>query len=324
MAETRRDAIQPVVTVSARKWRDVLQAAWMFPVIRAMKQTTILAVTDDDISSAAGQVREVLGSKVVRISGANLKRYYDQTSVEEATVWAERWEHGAKHGKASGPSSQAMIAAARTYLALSRVRSHCHADVVAVDCNTLRRLGGSVPLPCLSHFQMNNEGFTAVCSADLNLACAQALLTHISKRPGILAKTAGGDAGAQVTLSHSACTNRLFGPQSDPSPYVVRPASGGDPAVYVTTQVPRREQVTLVDLSLAERKMRVASAETATTLPQPDKCRTSLVAKTREELETAGGGSQRTCVMSLGAYSKRAESLARLLGLQTNDTIDVA
>lgn len=264
----------------------------------------------------------MFGSKVVRITGTNLKQYYNQTSVEEATVWAERWAHGAKHGKTAGPAPQSMVAAARVYLALSRVRSHCHADVVAVDCNTLRKLGGAVPLPCLSHFQMNNDGFTAVCSADLNAACAQALLTHISKRPGILAKTAGGRAGSDVALSHSACTNRLFGPQSDPSPYVVRPGVEGDPAVYVTTQLPRREAITVVDLDVAQRKMRVASAETAATLPQPEKCRTTVVAKAREEL-TADVG-QSTCVMTVGAYAKRAENLARLLGLQTNEVTDVA
>jgi hypothetical protein len=123
----------------------------MFPVIRAMKQTTILAVTDDDISKVAGHVREVFGSKVVRINGANLKQYFDQTSVEEATVWAEQWVHGGK--KSSHAPKEGVIAAARMYLTLSRLRSHCHADVVAVDlqhCSQTRRLCAaalSVALP---------------------------------------------------------------------------------------------------------------------------------------------------------------------------------
>jgi L-fucose isomerase-like protein len=290
-----------------------------------LKQTTILAVTDDDVSKMAVHVREVFGSKVVRINGANLKQYYDQTSVEEATVWAERWEHGAKRGsKSATPASEALISAARTYLALSRVRSHVHADVVAVDCNTLRKLGGSVSLPCLSHFQMNNDGFTAVCSADLNAACAQALLTHISRKPGVLAKAAKGKSPAEVMLAHSACTNRLMGHQADASPYAVRPGVDGDQAVYVTTSMPRHEPITLVELDVAKRRMSVSSAETLGTQPQSEKCRTCVLAKTRDGLAPLPDGSIGPCVMTFGAYAKRVENLARLLGLQANETTDVA
>lgn len=151
----RREKL-PVVTVSSSDFADVAAAVRLFEVIRAMKETTILDVADYDIAGATDQVKKVYGSKVVRIGSEELASYYERADEREAAEWADLWVRQAK--KVVEPTREELVKSGKMYLALSRAASEKRADAAPMDCLSLFYSGRAPSYPCLSHFQMNNDG----------------------------------------------------------------------------------------------------------------------------------------------------------------------
>lgn len=321
MAEKTKSATAPVVRVSAEHWDEVLQATSMFPVLKAMRETTILAVTDEDITAAAEGARQVFGTRVVRVPAAALRAQYNRVGEVEAARWAEQWRRGAR--KVTNVSPELLVDNARMYLAISQMMRQMHAQTVAVNCASLRSQPGALPLPCMSHFQINNEGGTAVCTADVDVACAQTLLHNISRRPGILARPVRSAPGKGVTLSHMACTNRLFGPKGDANRYLLKNAEQEERTVYIQSLLPKNQPMTLVDLDLARRQIRIAAAEAGGGPEAPDGCQSCVFARTARDLSAAGSPPNRPCVIQFGAYARRAAFAAKLARIEPAGVTDV-
>lgn len=313
MAENRTPATTPVVQVSTEHWDEVLQATEMFPVLKAMRETTILAVTNEDISGAAEQARQVFGTRVVRVPAAELRRQYERVSEIEAETWSERWRRGAR--RVTDVNRNVLLDNARMYVAVRELMERTHARTVAIDCPSMRSQPGEIPLPCLAHFQLNNDGATAVCTANVDLACAQTLISTISRRPGIMARPVDSVPGKGVTLAHTACTNKIFGSTGDTNRYHLRNAAQEHRTVYIQSVLPKSQPITLVDLDLAHRQMRIASADAAGGPENVDRCRTCIFARTKQDLAAVGSPANRPCVMHFGAYAKRAAFAARLAKL---------
>lgn len=316
--ETPRLAVtaHPVTAVSAAGWNELLQAAWLFPVLRAMKETTILAVTDSDITAQAAKASALFGTKVVRVTGRELERMYPGADEREAIAWAERWRKGGGKSADGTPPTEAMKRSAQMYLTLCRAMERKKADVAAVDCAACRAAG--LPMPCLSHFQMNDDGAVAVCTADLSAACAQTLARYMAHVPAFLATPAGTSGrGADMALAHNACGTRLRGRGYNPMPYVMRAFEGRHgPGIQAQTQLPRFEPITLISLDMGGRQMTACAAQIGGCGDRAEGCRVPFIAKAADRPATVPQGA--AVVTLFGSRSRQARHLARLLGMQTD------
>lgn len=311
--KARRDKL-PVVTVSSSEFNDVVNAARLFEVLRAMKESIILDVVDYDISEIAEVIKGFLGTEVVKMDSKELAQYYFRSDEKIASEWAEYWIGNAE--KMVEPTRKDMLDAAKMYQALSRAVSDRRADAVTMDCLGMFYSGRVSAYPCFSHFQMNNDGGTGVCEGDLNSACTQLMVRYMTGRPGYVSDPVIDTSKNEIIYAHCVATNRVFGPEGKANPYIIRSHAEDEKGASIQSLMPVDEIVTTLETNVRNRRMVIHTATTTRNVKEPKACRTKLAAKTDAAriLDNWSMGWHRVTVY--GDWRKQAINLARLLGVE--------
>lgn len=307
----------PVVTVSSSRFEDVVEAVRLFEVIRAMKESTILDVVDYDITAWAGGVNSLFGTKVVKMGSEELASYYSRADEAEAARWADLWIKQAK--KVVEPSREEIIKSGKMYLALAQAAADKRADAVTMDCLGMFYSGRITAYPCLSHFQMNNDGGTGVCEADLNSTCTQLMMRYLTGRPGYVSDPVIDTSRGWIVYAHCVATNRVFGPQGKANPYIIRSHAEDAKGASVQSLMPVGETVTTLEIDVMGKRMVIHTGKTVANIDDPKACRTKLAAKTDAQniLNEWDMGWHRVTVY--GDWRRQAMNLARLYGLTVNE-----
>jgi L-fucose isomerase-like protein len=304
----------PVVAVSSSDPEDVASAARLFQVIRAMKETRILDVTDRDIAGTVDAAKALYGAELLKLTSEELNGYYSATDAGEAAEWAGHWIAGAK--KVVEPSREEIVKSGRMYLALCKAAAERHADAVTVDCLGLF-YGGMIPAyPCLGFFQMNNDGGTGVCEGDVNSTCTQLLMRYLTGRPGYVSDPVIDTSRDEVIYAHCVSTNRVYGPKGKANPYIIRSHAEDEQGASVQSLMPAGDTVTTLEISLREKRMVVHTGKSVGNSDEPKACRTKLVVKSnsRSLLRNWSLGWHRVTVY--GDWREQAMNLGCLLGVE--------
>ncbi len=312
----RREKL-PVVVVSSSRVEDVAKAADLFSVLRAMKESVILDFIDRDMAAPAVKIKELYGAEVVRMGSEELASYYARASEREAEAWADRWTKGAK--KVVEPSREDLVSSGRMYIALSDAARDKRADAVTVDCLGMFYSGRITAYPCLSHFQMNNDGGTGVCESDLNSTCTQLMMRYLTGRPAYVSDPVIDTSRSEIIYAHCVAHNRAFGPDGRPSPYIIRSHAEDGKGASVQSLLPSGETVTTLEADIWSRRMVIHTAQTVRNVDDPKACRTKLAAKTeaRTVLDNWDMGWHRVTVY--GDWRNQAMDLARLYGMAVTE-----
>lgn len=307
----------PVVTVSSSDFVDVIAAVRLFETIRAMKETTILDIVDYDIAGAAEKVKSVWGATVVKIGSKELADYFAKADAREAAQWADFWIKNAK--KVVEPSRDEIVKSGKMYLALCRAVSDKRADAVTMDCLGMFYSGRVTAYPCLSHFQMNNDGGTGVCEGDLNSTCTQLAMRYMTGRPGYVSDPVIDTSKDEIVYAHCVSHNRAFGPKGKSNPYIIRSHAEDGKGASVQSLLPAGETVTTLETDVWSKSMVIHTGLTTRNVDEPKACRTKLAAKTnsRPILNNWSMGWHRVTVY--GDWKKQAMDLARLLGFTVTE-----
>jgi len=156
----------PVVGVASSNMNDAIDAIRLLGVIKMLKSSRILDITDKDISNISKEIKDTFGIQVIKMTSDELNLYYKKTDEAEAEKIADKWIREAL--KVVEPTREEIVRSARMYLALKGAMQDNDADAVTIDCLSLCYAGKIPAYPCLALFQLNNEGSTGVCEADLN------------------------------------------------------------------------------------------------------------------------------------------------------------
>ena len=309
----KRDKL-PVLTISSSDFDDVVSAVRLFDVIHAMKETTILDIADYDITNHIDRIKIVYGSKIVKMGSVELMDYYAKADEKEAAQWADLWIGQAK--KMIEPTREEIVKSGKMYLALSRMAAEKHADAVTMDCLGMFYTGRVTAYPCLSHFQMNNDGGTGVCEGDLNSTCTQLLMRYLTGRPGYVSDPVIDTARSEIIYAHCVSTNKVFGTKGKSNPYIIRSHAEDGKGAVVQSLMPIGETVTTLEADVYSKRMVIHTGKTTRNVDEPKACRTKLAAKTNAEqiLDNWDMGWHRVTVY--GDWRKQAMNLARLLGIE--------
>ena len=311
-ATARREKL-PVVTISSSCFQDVADAANLFKVIRAVKESTILDVTDHDISPWAPKVTESIGTTIVKMDSKELATYYDAADAKEAAEWADMWIKGAKTMKE--PTRDEIVKSGKMYLALCKAVSDKKADAVTLDCLGMFYGGLITAYPCLSHFQMNNDGGTGVCEGDVNSTCTQLMMRYLTGRPGYVSDPVIDTSTDEIIYAHCVAHNHAFGPKGDTNPYIIRSHAEDGKGAVVQSLLPVNEMVTTAEIDVVGKRMVIHTAKTCGNVDDPKACRTKLAAKTNAQkiLDNWDLGWHRVTVY--GDCRTQMTNLAKLLGI---------
>ena len=314
MSGTARREKLPLVSVCSSNFQDVVDGVRLFEVIRSMKGSKILDIVDYDITAPAEKIKANLGTTVVKVGSEELASYYSKADDREAAEWADHWIKQAK--KVVEPTREDIVKSGKMYLALCRAVTEKRADAVTMDCLGMFYRGQVTAYPCLSHFQMNNDGSTGVCEGDLNSTCTQLMMRYMTGRPGYVSDPVIDTARSEIIYAHCVSTNRVFGPKEKANPYIIRSHAEDGKGAVVQSLMPVNEVVTTLETDVWNKRMVIHTGKTTRNVDEPKACRTKLAAKANADriLENWGMGWHRVTVY--GDWRERAIDLATLLGIE--------
>jgi L-fucose isomerase-like protein len=256
----------------------------LFPVIKKMKNSRILTVFDEEgffvNSYVINKIKEIFGTEVLQMKSEEINSYYREVDVSEAEKIKTKWIREAV--KVVEPSEDEILKSAKLFLAIKKAMDDKNADAVTVDCLSLCYEHKLPAYPCLSFFQLNNDGLTGVCEADLEAAITQLLIRYLTGRPGYISDPVIDVATNQIIYAHCVATNRVYGPDGLANPYVIRSHAEDRRGASVQSLMPLEETVTTVKVSL-DKAFAIHQGKTIANVEQDKGCRTKLAAGVEAE-----------------------------------------
>jgi hypothetical protein len=192
-------------------------ALHMLKVVWQMRQTRIAVIENDRVWE---QRLEPLGTSLVQLSLEKFADAYDKTEgSEEAESIARRFYENAKG--VVEPTREAVLEAARTYVANRRImdESGCHA--VTMDCLGLIKTRRTPP-PCMAYMQLLNERTCGCCERDVNAALSLMLSSYLFQRPGFMHNPTPNTVLNQYGGTHCAAPTLMDGFESAGAEYLLR------------------------------------------------------------------------------------------------------
>jgi len=310
----------PVIGVASSDFQDVVDAIRLIGVMKKMRQANILVVADGETWGARQEVLsnvlDIFGTRAEQMNSDALKTYYERADADEAEYWRAKWIQEAL--KVVEPDEAEILRSARMYLALKAAMQDAQADAVAVDCLGLYYGGKLFAYPCLGFFQLNNEGSTGVCEADVDSTLTQLLIRYLTGRPGYVSDPVIDTACRQIVYAHCVATNRVFGPSGLANRYVIRSHAEDNKGASVQSLLPLGHQVTTLKISAEHKAFAIHTGRTVANVEDDKACRTKLAAevdaqKILEHYHSERFGWHR--VTCYGEYRKQFIDLATLYGL---------
>jgi L-fucose isomerase-like protein len=274
----------PVVSIASSNFKDIVDGVKLFPVIKKMKNSRILTVFDEEgffvNSYVINKIKEIFGTEVLQMKSEEINSYYREVDVSEAEKIKTKWIREAV--KVVEPSEDEILKSAKLFLAIKKAMDDKNADAVTVDCLSLCYEHKLPAYPCLPFFQLNNDGLTGVCEADLEAAITQLLIRYLTGRPGYISDPVIDVATNQIIYAHCVATNRVYGPDGLANPYVIRSHAEDRRGASVQSLMPLEETVTTVKVSL-DKAFAIHQGKTIANVEQDKGCRTKLAAGVEAE-----------------------------------------
>jgi len=312
----------PAVCIGSSNFQDVINAVKLFSVMKRMKEAKILVVADgegwDSNNEKIKRIKEIFGTEVIRITSEELNSYYEKVDLNEAEKYKEKWIKEAL--KVVEPTEEEILKSARMHLAIRKAMEDKKADAVTVDCLGLYYSGKLFAYPCLSFFQLNNEGLTGVCEADLDSTITQLLIRYLTGRPGYVSDPVIDTATDQIIYTHCVATNKVYGPDGLSNPYIIRSHAEDQKGASIQSIMPLGEKVTTIKVSSINKAFSIHTGKTVANVNDEKACRTKLAAEVDAEKILNNYHFEIFSwhrVTFYGDYRKEMINLATLYGLKT-------
>jgi len=309
----------PVVTVASSDFRDTVDAVRLFQVMRKLRDARVLVVADRSSADDVERV-EPFGTTLVRIGSGRLREYYEKADENEARHYQERWIRGAQ--KVVEPHADEILRSARMYLALKAAMEDAQADAITVDCLGLYYCNKLPAYPCMGFFELNNEGSTGVCEADVDSTLCQLLFRYLTGRPAYVSDPVIDTAANQIIYAHCVATNRVFGPDGPTNPFIIRSHAEDGKGASVQSLMPLGETVTTIKVNPRQKEFSIHNGRTVANVHDDKGCRTKLAAEldARTTMENYRfdlfGWHRVTCY---GDHRRACIDLAKLYGLHVHE-----
>ncbi len=275
----------PAVSVASSNFQDVLDALRLIGVLKEMRQAKILVVADGESWGARQETLahalDIFGTRTEQMNSEALQAYYEKSDADEAEYWKDKWIQEAL--KVVEPDEAEILRSAHMYLALKAAMQDTQADAVTVDCLGLYYSGKLFAYPCLGFFQLNNEGSTGVCEADVDSTLTQLLIRYLSGRPGYVSDPVIDTATGQIIYAHCVATNRAFGPDGLANPYVIRSHAEDRKGASVQSLLPLGHPITTVKVSAQHKAFAIHGGRTVANVEDDKACRTKLAAEVKAQ-----------------------------------------
>lgn len=223
------------------------------------------------------KIRDVFGIEVVMKTLAELKASQENIDENEIKTYANKWMDDAQ--EMVEPTYEDLLASARMYLALKKMKAETKADVVSVDCILMFFAYDMAVYPCMSFFEMNNNGEIGVCEGDLDSCVTSLIIRAVSGRPGLVSDPFVDTESNEVVYAHCVASSKPFGPDSASYPYSIRTHAEDHASAALQVLLPSGHPLTTIKVSAAGQAMCIHTGVSNGNVNHECGCRTKLVCK---------------------------------------------
>lgn len=271
----------PVPLEASTDYADIARLARTLVVNAKLKQTTVLVVKNDVENEIESAAEKRFGIKFINKTAADLMAIFDSTDDNEAAAMAEKWTGGAV--KTVEPSHSDIIESAKIYLAIKKMIKETGADAVTIACLELSYndvYGKSRHMyPCLSHFQMADDGELGVCEADIDSTVSSLITLYLTGKHGFVSDPVVDTSSNEIIYAHCVACRKVFGVSSSKvCDYYIRSHAEDQLGASVQVIFPAGEKLTTINMSNADNWACIHSSVSVGNAGGDAGCRSKLVA----------------------------------------------
>lgn len=320
----------PVPLLSTLNYNEIAEAVRIFDVFAKLKQTRILVVTHNpDIRKKAHKpsinercdfFAKEWGCDFVTKEGSDLIAYMDRVDEAEAKAIADRWISGAD--EVLEASEDEIVESAKVHIALREMMKDTDAQAVTVDCLSLSYNGAYGEqrhfYPCLSHFEMLNNGTVAVCEADIAATVTSLIVYYLTGRQGFVSDPTIDTSSNQIIYAHCVGCNKVHGCNTpDRCRYSIRSHAEDKKGASVQIFFPAGEELTTVMVYSSDQSPSVIHSSRAVgNVGHQEACRSKLAAETNAENILYNWVGRWHRVTLFGNYRRQLINLFKAKGLE--------
>ena len=299
--------------ISSSDFRDVARGVKWLEVLAALKGARIIDVKDGDLSGATSNLSNILGATLIQMKSDELAQRYAAADDNLAARWADYWMQNAYH--VIEPAREELLKSGKIHVAFLNAFQEYEADTLTMDCLGMFYSQKINAYPCLSFFEMLNQGLTGICEADVDSTMTALLMRHLTGRPGFVSDPVIDTSTNEIIYAHCVASCRNFGPQGKVNKYILRSHAEDRQGASVQSLMPEGEPVTTLRLALGDKHLMVHTGVTTRNIQEDKACRTKIAARAEAEklLRNWTHGWHR--VTFYGDWRKDVVNVGRLLGL---------
>ena len=271
----------PVPLEASTDYNDIARLARTLVVNAKLTQTTVLVVKNDVENEIESAAEKRFGIKFTNKTAADLMNVFDSVDEKEAASVAEKWTGGAV--KTVEPSQADIIESAKIYLAIKKMMKETGADAVTIACLELSYndvYGKSRHMyPCLSHFQMADDGELGVCEADIDSTVSSILTLYLTGKHGFVSDPVVDTSSDEIIYAHCVACRKVFGVSSSKiCDYYIRSHAEDQLGASVQVIFPAGEKLTTINMSNSDNWACIHSSVSVGNAGGDAGCRSKLVA----------------------------------------------
>ncbi len=308
-----------VAGISSSRFSDVVEGIKAFEVMKKLRCSLILDVTNGNPGARGTAVEELFGTKVKKITGEEISAAYQKADRAEARKYAFRWTKEAL--KVVEPSPEEIRKSAAMYIAMRNLMAENKSPALTINCLNLFYAGLLPAYPCLGLFQLNNDGFVGACEADLESTITMLLMTYLTGRPGYISDPVVDTSKNQIIYAHCVAPNKVFGPKGPANPYEIRSHSEDRKGAAVRSLMPLNQAVTTLKYHPIRKEVIIHTAQTVANIDEDKACRTKLAATVKDMNKIQSQWDQHGWhrVTVYGNYRRQVDTISALLGFSVVD-----
>jgi L-fucose isomerase-like protein len=267
----------PVVGIASSNFEDVAEGVELLKVIKSLKESKIILIAEGyyELWTDKNELEHIFGTKIEEMSFKELSDYYDNVSDKDIEYWVNRWTSNAL--SIVEPSIEEIKKSARMYIALKEIMKDRRADTITIDCFGALKKGLINAYPCLAFFQLNNDGFAAICEGDLDSTITYLIGSYLSGRPGFVSDPVIDISKGQIIYAHCTCTNYVNGLGRKSNLYSIRSHAENKAGAAVQSFLPAGSVVSTLKVNTQEKAIAFHKGIAKGVVEQEDRaCRTKL------------------------------------------------
>ena len=308
----------PVPLLSTLNYSEIARSVRIFDVLAKIRQTKILVVCNElkNLSANLVPMQEKWGFQYEIKTSADVNQYMARADMNEAAEIAKRWCADAVEVREASDAD--ILESAALHIALREMMKDTNADAITVDCLALSYSGqyenGAHMYPCLSHFEMLNQGKVAVCEADISSTVTSLILQYLTDKPGFVSDPVIDTASNQIIYAHCVGCAKVYGcKDARTCQFAIRSHAEDKKGASVQIIFPLGEQVTTTNVYPDEAV--IHSGKAVGNVGLQEACRSKLAAETDAQsiLDNWFGKWHRVTVF--GDYRKLLMQLYKIKGL---------